>query len=271
MAYYKFLLFSIDIWEISFLFIFYHVLNFSSFPFVFGLRLYFFVSSFLVFLKLGNWLNLFFSFIYIFFLFLGWGGRVNLEEGAGYHNFLVVEGLKFGFVLFLIREVMFFFSIFWIFFDSSWVYFLEVGWSPLGVFLVNPLGLPFFNTILLLRRAIFLTWSHNSLIGKKNGVFGLFWTIILGLNFLLVQIREYYLMFFNFSDRIFGSVFFLLTGFHGFHVILGIIFLVINFFLILKNQKNFLSHISYEISILYWHFVDVIWLFLFYFSYWWVY
>lgn len=116
-----------------------------------------------------------------------------IEGLLGYHTNKISNSLKFGFLLFLVRELIFFFRIFWFFFDIVIVPRVDLGeiWNPFGLLIINPFGLPFLNTFLLLRRAFFLTWSHNSFLNGEGGKFRIILRLILGLFFLFIQSTEY--------------------------------------------------------------------------------
>lgn len=148
---------------------------------------------------------------------------------------------------------MFFFGIFWFFFDSALVPLSDLGdvWSPLGYILVNPFGVPLLNSCILLSSAVTVTWSHHNLLSNNESSFGLFLTIVLALYFLLIQFLEYKDSLFRISDGVFGSVFYLSTGFHGMHVFFGILFLLFNFFRMLKIEFSFNHHLGYEFGIVY--------------------
>lgn len=205
-------------------------------------------------------------------LIISWRKDIILEALSGFHNFYVEDCLKYGFMLFIFREFIFFFSIFWFFFDSA----LRPGvliferWIPYSVNFLNPFGAPFLNTCILLRRGVRVTFSHYSLLTNKDRK-RLLITIILSALFLYVQYREYNTLRFSISDRVFGRIFFLSTGFHGIHVLLGTIFLLLNYIRLKNKHFSYLHHNGLEFAIIYWHFVDVVWLFLFIFVYWWNY
>lgn len=207
--------------------------------------------------------------------FLWWRDVSRESSLQGYHRLKVIRGLRTGILLFIRSEILFFVSFFWIFFHSSLAPNIEIGsiWPPLGILPINPFQIPLLNTIILLSSGITVTWAHHSLItnNNKRTKLSLLITIILGIYFTSLQIWEYWDASFRFSDSIFGSSFFIATGFHGLHVLIGTIFLLVSF---IRFKINFFSkthHLGFEISIWYWHFVDVVWLFLYTFLYWWSY
>nr|CBY93556.1 cytochrome c oxidase subunit 3 [Radopholus similis] len=255
------------------LYINYHLPHISYYPFMIFFYLMMFFSSVLVFLKNMIYINFLLSFLMIFFLMIIWIKDIIVEGISGFHNFYVMEGFKMGLLLFLFSEFMFFFSIFWFFFDSSLVPLGDFGdnWVPLGMLLVNPFGMPFLNSLILLSSAVTLTWSHYSLIMNNSSLMSLFYTLLLGFYFLLIQMMEYKECFFTLSDSVFGTIFFFGTGFHGLHVFLGLLFLLFNYIRMSLFEFSSIHHLSYEFSILYWHFVDVVWLFLYVFFYYWYY
>lgn len=204
---------------------------------------------------------------------LFWTNTIVLEALSGNHTSQLINSLKFSFLLFIFREVIFFGSIFWTFFDRSLSPNIELGenWSPIGINPVNPYGIPLFNSVVLLRRGISLTWAHSCLLSKKSPILGILLTLLLALIFEIAQYVEFKEATFSIRDGIFGRVFYFGTGFHGLHVIFGHIFLTYNLFRIILSHFSRLHHLSFEFSIVYWHFVDVVWLFLYCFIYWWRY
>lgn len=191
----------------------------------------------------------------------------------GYHTFIVKKGIKLGIIIFIIREIIFFFSLFWAYFHIRLSPDIEIGiiWPPTHIDIINPFSIPLLNTTILLSSGISVTWAHHRLLNKNyNSRFSaLFITIFLGIYFSILQFSEYLNASFSFADSVYGSTFFLLTGFHGLHVIIGTIFLLIN--LIRINIGHFRNnhHFRFEGASWYWHFVDIVWLFLFIFVYWW--
>jgi len=191
----------------------------------------------------------------------------------GNHTLAVQRGLNMGVALFIVSEALFFLAIFWTFFHSALSPAVEVGahWPPQGIESVNPFELPLFNTVLLLSSGFTVTYAHHSLIqGNRSGtIYGLAITLILALAFTALQGVEYTVSSFTLSDSTFGSCFYFGTGFHGFHVIIGTAFIAVGLWRVLAYHSTENHHLGLESSILYWHFVDIVWLFLFISVYYW--
>ncbi len=174
-------------------------------------------------------------------------------------------------VLFIVSEIMFFFAFFWAYFHSSLVPTIEIGsiWPPAGIEVFNPWGVPLLNTFLLLLSGLTITYAHHALLlGYYFYVKdGLLMTVFLAILFTLFQGYEYFEAPFSIADGIYGSTFFMATGFHGFHVIIGTTFIVVCLFRIHHFTRE--HHVGFEAAAWYWHFVDVVWLFLFVSIYWW--
>jgi cytochrome c oxidase subunit 3 len=198
-----------------------------------------------------------------------------VAEGTlmGNHTFAVQKGLNLGVALFIVSEIFFFISIFWAYFHSALAPTVELGthWPPAGIDPLNPFEIPLLNTILLLSSGASVTYAHHSLIeGNRRGtILGIIITILLALLFTALQGFEYYEAPFTLSDGAYGSTFFFATGFHGLHVMIGTAFIAVAFFRILSYHLTDHHHLGFEASILYWHFVDVVWLFLYVSIYWW--
>nr|YP_010946458.1 cytochrome c oxidase subunit III [Caeparia donskoffi]WGO57176.1 cytochrome c oxidase subunit III [Caeparia donskoffi] len=198
-----------------------------------------------------------------------------IREGTyqGLHTKFVTKGLRWGMILFIISEVFFFISFFWAFFHSSLSPTIEIGsyWPPMGIQPFNPLQIPLLNTTILLSSGITVTWAHHGLLENNfnQALQSLFLTIILGIYFTTLQAYEYFEASFSIADSIYGSTFFMATGFHGLHVIIGTTFLLTCFLrhLLLHFSSN--HHFGFEAAAWYWHFVDVVWLFLYISIYWW--
>nr|UTN43112.1 cytochrome c oxidase subunit 3 [Penenirmus auritus] len=202
-----------------------------------------------------------------------WRDVVRESTFQGSHTMEVCSGIMIGMLMFIGSEVMFFFSFFFGYFFTSLSPDVELGgcWPPKGVEVVSFMSVPFLNTLLLLSSGVSITSSHHYLLGGKKSK-SLSWagaTIVLGLVFLMMQCVEYFEGSFTMSDSVFGSLFYVMTGFHGIHVIVGVLFIVISTIRLFKNHLSSTHHLGYEMSAWYWHFVDVVWLFLFIWLYWW--
>ncbi|MEC8531701.1 MAG: cytochrome c oxidase subunit 3 [Pseudomonadota bacterium] len=204
----------------------------------------------------------------------GWFWEVVKEaEFGGYHNPVVQVGMRYGMVLFIASEVMFFVAWFWAYFNAALFPTEQIAgqWPPPGVQTFDTWDLPFLNTLILLMSGITVTWAHHALRENNRTHFlqGLALTIFLGVCFTGVQAFEYSHAAFGFQDGIYPSTFYMATGFHGFHVLVGTIFLIVCFFRGRAGHFTDQQHFGFEAAAWYWHFVDVVWLFLFVSIYWW--
>jgi len=183
-------------------------------------------------------------------MFLWWRDVVKEATFKGYHTPVVQLGLRYGMLLFIASEVMFFAAFFWAYFDASLFPKEATGyqWPPVGVEVFEPFGIPFLNTLILLLSGCTVTWAHHELRqGNQRGtVQGLALTIILGIAFTALQAYEYTHAAFGFRDGIYSSTFFMATGFHGFHVIIGTCFLIVCFFRALKGHFKPDHHFGFE-------------------------
>ena len=219
---------------------------------------------------------------------VGWWGEVIKESRAGDHTPVVQIGLRYGMILFIASEVMFFVAWFWGFFEFAIFSGARVGetwdasnpiyadslsrfadWPPVGVETFDPFHLPLANTLVLLLSGTTVTWAHYALQhGDREGCRnGLIATLILGVFFTYLQAVEYSHAAFTFDGTLYGSAFFMATGFHGAHVIIGTIFLAVCLARLLAGGFTPEKHFGFEAAAWYWHFVDVVWLFLFAFVY----
>lgn len=189
------------------------------------------------------------------------------------HTKAVATGLKMGMLLFIVSEIMFFFAFFWAFFHSSFNPSLAIGavWPPAGMTILDPWKVPLLNTVLLLSSGASVTWAHHAIVygSKGNGMIALIITIFFAIIFSLLQAFEYITAPFSISDSVYGSCFFMTTGFHGFHVFVGTCFLFVCMVRLYFNHFTREQHVGFEAAAWYWHFVDVVWLFLFITVYWW--
>lgn len=203
-----------------------------------------------------------------------WWRDISSEASfQGIHTGVVELGLRWGIGLFIISEVFFFLSFFWAFFHSSLSATVELGrvWPPLGIITFSPWQVPLLNTLILLSSGVTVTWRHHALMqGQHNErVNSLALTVVLGVYFTCLQAFEYYEASFSIADRVYGSTFFIATGFHGLHVLVGTTFLLMCLLRLTKGHLSPLHHFGFEAAAWYWHFVDVVWLFLFISIYWW--
>jgi len=198
-----------------------------------------------------------------------------IREGTyqGHHTLIVQRGLRWGMFLFILSEVCFFFSFFWAFFHSSLGPGIEIGstWPPIGITPIAAFDVPLLNTAILLTSGATATWSHHAMVAgaREEAITGLFVTVFLGVIFTGLQAMEYYESSFSIADSVFGSTFFVATGFHGLHVLIGTTFLVVCLFRIIGHHFTKHHHNGFEASLYYWHFVDYVWIFLFVCIYWW--
>ena len=225
----------------------------------------------------------------VLYTMFGWWRDVIKESKAGDHTPVVSIGLRYGMVLFIASEVMFFAAWFWMFFEMA--LFPEVRthssieevrqawatWPPQGVETVPAWELPLVNTLILLLSGTTVTWAHHALQqgDRKGAKYGLILTVLLGAIFTAVQVYEYHHILshqYFFSEEaanagLYGSTFFMATGFHGFHVLIGTIFLLVCLIRLMNGGMSPQKHFGFEAAAWYWHFVDVVWLFLFAFIY----
>ena len=207
----------------------------------------------------------------LFTIILWWRDIWRESTLQGKHTNKVEVGLRIGIIFFITREVCLFFSFFWAFFHSS----LRPTrcWPPAGLTPIKPFDVPLLNTTLLLSRGATLTWAHMAIMNSQDleAHLGMIWTVILGSLFTCLQAFEYLYCSFSISDSVYGRIFFVATGFHGAHVIIGTIFIAIMWIRLYIGHFSRLHHFGFEASAWYWHFVDVVWLFLFICIYWWGY
>lgn len=183
------------------------------------------------------------------------------------HSKIVKIGMRYGMALFIASEVMFFVAFFWAFFAASLFPTEAIGgiWPPENVKTMNPFDLPFLMTMILLLSGCSVTWAHHAILEGKNAeaakALGI--TVLLGVIFTGFQVFEYMHAPFGFNDDVYGSTFYMATGFHGFHVLVGTIFLAVCWWRTVKGHFTSDDHFGFEAAAWYWHFVDVVWLFLF--------
>jgi len=247
----------------------FHMVNPSPWPISISIALLY--SAIFVISSLGgNNISLYLIFLTIFIpivgIFLWWRDVKRESSLQGNHSFTTIKLLKYRMIIFILSEVIFFLRFFWAFFHRRISPNIELGlvWPPVTISTFDPIGIPLLNSLILLSSGATITWSHHSFLNKnfKRAINSIIITIILGIIFTFFQGLEYYNAEFSFSDSVYGSAFFLATGFHGIHVIIGTIFLIASarrIFSIINSSYHF---ISFDLRAWYWHFVDVVWLFL---------
>jgi len=221
----------------------------------------------------GAFLLKFGIFMILFMMYVWWRDIIREGTFEGQHTATVQSGLKLGMLLFITSEVMFFSAFFWAFFHSSFNPAVDIGavWPPAQITILDPWKIPLLNTFLLLSSGASVTWCHHSIVlgSKFQAHISLIITIILAAIFTALQGYEYISAPFNITDGVYGSTFYMATGFHGFHVIIGTCFLTVCLGRLYYNHFTREHHFGFEAAAWYWHFVDVVWLFLFLTVYWW--
>ena len=274
----------------------YHILPPSPWPFVgsasatmMAIGLIAWIKGGVFGIEKGQWWLFATGLAGVLYTMFGWWRDVVKEANAGDHTPVVSIGLRYGMVLFIASEVMFFVAWFWIFFEMALFHHHRTlsgieevraawaTWPPAGVEAVSPWHLPLVNTLTLLLSGTTITWSHHALQqgDRKGAKWGLILTILLGALFTTIQIYEYshinheHLFYSEAAANsgLYGSTFFLATGFHGFHVFVGTLFLIVCLIRLMNGAFTPKQHFGFEAAAWYWHFVDVVWLFLFAFVY----
>jgi cytochrome c oxidase subunit III len=273
----------------------YHLVKPSPWPLVGSIAAMIFTAGIVVWVKgvfglpKGTWWVAALGLFGILYTMFGWWSDVIAESREGDHTPVVSIGLRYGMILFIASEVMFFVAWFWVFFEMALFHHVRTfsaieevrqawsHWPPKGVEILDPWHFPLINTLILLTSGTTVTWAHHALQhgDRKGARNGLILTILLGISFTCVQAYEYReiimeKLFFNSESAnagLYGSSFFMATGFHGFHVLIGTIFLLVCLVRILAGQMKPEKHFGFEAAAWYWHFVDVVWLFLFAFIY----
>lgn len=252
----------------------FHIVDPSPWPLTGAIAALLLTSGLAAWFHFNNTNLIFLGFIIILITIQQWWRDI-VREGTyqGHHTIPVQKGLRYGIILFITSEVLFFAGFFWAFYHSSLAPTPELGgqWPPTGISPLNAFEVPLLNTAVLLASGVTVTWAHHALIeGKRtDAIQALSLTILLGIYFTILQASEYHETSFTISDSVYGATFFVATGFHGLHVIIGSTFLIIC--LIRQSLYHFTTnhHFGFEAAAWYWHFVDVVWLFLYVSIYWW--
>jgi len=253
----------------------YHLVDPSPWPAVGAASAFVMAVGAIIYMRMESPWVLIIGTVGVLYTMASWWKDIIDEAHNGDHTQVVQLHLRYGMILFIASEVMFFVAWFWAFFDIS----LFPGeavqvarteltggiWPPADIQTFNPWHLPLINTLILLTSGTTVTWAHHALVhGDRDGLkWGLLCTVILGVLFTALQAYEYAAAEFAFAGHIYGSTFFMATGFHGFHVIVGTIFLAVCLFRALAGHFKPEQHFGFEAAAWYWHFVDVVWLFLF--------
>jgi len=254
--------------KISFFRNWFFPLDSSFWPFLLGSSLLALVTLFVSYLdKSRNFFEVTLGVVNVLLVCLSWWKDLVRESLLGFQRAKLELRIRGGMLLFITREIFFFFRFFWCFFDAAVSPAIEYGiaWPPKGVVRINPYSVPLLNTVILIRRGVRVTWAHHCLLSRdfNGGCVSLFLTVALGVYFLITQVLEYNSTRFSISDGAFGAIFFLLTGFHGCHVLIGTRFLLYILYIITNGLLLSSHHFSFEAAAWYWHFVDVVWIFLF--------
>ena len=255
----------------------YHLVKPSPWPLLGAFAAGLFATGMVIYMHDGGWLLAALGFASVLAVMFGWWRDVIKEavrEKA--HTPVVKIGLRYGMALFIASEVMFFAAFFWAFYDAA-LYpkvFAENPqgvWPPPNITVLETFHLPLLMTLILLLSGVTVTWAHHAILEGRNSeaarALGL--TVLLGVMFTFFQGWEYAHAAFGFKEGIYPSTFYMVTGFHGFHVIVGTIFLAVCWIRTMKGHFTPKSHFGFEAAAWYWHFVDVVWLFLFVSIYWW--
>jgi len=253
----------------------YHIIDPSPWPLIGAISALIMAVGAVTFMHDGPIYIMLLGLVGVLYTMFGWWSDVIKEAHRGDHTKVVQMHLRYGMILFIASEVMFFVAWFWAFFDAS-LFANEVGqfarvehtggiWPPKDLTVLDPWHLPLFNTVILLLSGTTVTWAHHALLhyDRSSLKLGLLCTILLGAIFTAVQIYEYIEAPFTFSDSIYGATFFMATGFHGFHVFVGTVFLIVCLLRAIKGHFKPEQHFGFEAAAWYWHFVDMVWLFLF--------
>ena len=256
----------------------YHILPLSPWPFIGSVSAFVMAVGAVMWMKkmtlggmaVGSYLTIA-GLIGVLYTMYGWWADVVREAESGDHTRVVQMHHRYGMILFIASEVMFFAGWFWAFFDFS-LFPSELSEIVGGQFppkaieaVMDPFDLPLLNTLILLCSGTTVTWAHHALIhndreGLKKGLWA---TILLGLLFTSIQAYEYAHAPFGFGGNTYSSAFYMATGFHGFHVIVGTIMLIVCLKRAYNGDFTPKQHFGFEAAAWYWHFVDVVWLFLF--------
>lgn len=254
----------------------FHLVRVSPWPLLISFRVILIIVRVLIIFNEYNFIILFIRYILILILIYQWWRDV-IREGTyqGSHSTNVLKGFQFGIFLFILSELIFFVSFFWTYFHFILSPGVELGniCPPLMIESFNPYNIPLLNTVILLTSGVTITLCHHRFLNNKFNlsILIIIITLFLGVIFTFFQLIEYGESVFTITDSIYGSIFFLATGFHGLHVLIGSRFIFIIIIRLKNKQISYFHHFGFEACLWYWHFVDVVWLFLYIFIYWLIY
>nr|YP_009560916.1 cytochrome c oxidase subunit III [Trouessartia rubecula]QAB47268.1 cytochrome c oxidase subunit 3 [Trouessartia rubecula] len=252
----------------------FHLVELSPWPILTSFSALSFALGVIIMVRSFNVYPFLISVVLLFYASFLWGRDVH-REGCyiGEHNYEVTVGFKVGMILFILSECFFFLGMFWGYLHLAQLPSIEMGgvWPPVGIEPFDPSGVPFLNTILLVSSGVSVTWCHHSVEKGDyyHSVLSLFITVLLGMLFTCLQGLEYYVASFTFSCSAYSSIYFMGTGFHGLHVIIGSILLMKCLFRLYFLHVSPNHSVGFECSVWYWHFVDVVWFCLYLIFYWW--
>ena len=251
----------------------YHILPPSVWPLLTGVSVFVMLFGAVLWMDSSDSPYIFLmGFAGVLYCMYAWWADVIVEAHQGDHTPVVSIGLRYGFIMFIMSEIMFFAAWFWSFFKHAMYPMgpqspaIDGQFPPAGIETFDPWHLPLINTLILLCSGAAATWAHHALVHEDNREdvkSGLILAVILGIIFTVFQAYEYSHAAFGLAGNIYGANFFMATGFHGFHVIIGTIFLFICYLRVRRGHFTAKQHIGFEAAAWYWHFVDVVWLFLF--------
>ena len=237
----------------------FHLVDPSPWPFVMSMAALTTTTGGVLYMHsyaMGGFTLAFGIFMILYTMYFWWRDVVRESTYEGHHTHVVQVGLRYGMILFIVSEVMFFFAFFWAFFNASVAPTIEVGsiWPPLGIQTLNAFEVPLLNAVILLLSGATVTWAHHAIVAgnRKEAILGLLFTVMLGVIFTFLQLFEYIDAPFNISDGIYGTTFYLATGFHGFHVLIGTIFLAVCLIRLINHHFTKEHHFGFEAAAWYW-------------------
>nr|AEP27569.1 cytochrome c oxidase subunit III [Melanobaris laticollis] len=251
----------------------FHLVDYSPWPLLGSMSLFTFLMGFIKLFHFHELNLLILGLICsLLVMYQWWRDIIRESTFQGHHTSKVTMGLRWGMILFITSEI-FFLAFFWAFFHASLSPSIELGmnWPPKGIKPFNPLEIPLLNTLILLSSGLTITWSHHSMMENDytQTFQSLLLTVLLGFYFSLLQMFEYKEAPFTIADGIYGSTFYMTTGLHGLHVLIGSTFLLICLIRLYYSHFSNNHHFGFEAAAWYWHFVDVVWIFLYISIYWW--